>query len=1198
MKIGLIDFPHPLLAALRDGNLVIFAGAGVSMGTPANLPSFQDLACQIAQNTGEQYKQGQEPVDRFLGRLKQKRGVKVHKRAAKVLSKVPGSAPTDLHRSLLRLGPVNCPIRIVTTNFDDLFERAAECVLSGIGMEIFRAPALPLGHEFNGLVHLHGAVSPPTSMVLTDEDFGRAYLTQGWARRFLVALFRHFTVLFIGYSHNDTILNYLARALLSENGAQKRFALVEEQDVKHWTMLGIHPVVYPNSGGQDFSALYEGVEKLAQYVRRGWMDWKHHITAVAQQEPPLGEDEAATMEEAMRDEVKTQFFVNAAASSEWIDWLERGQYLSTLFGLEHGSGPRDKLIAQWLAEKFALRHPEDLLLLLGRHDMSLSPVLWQALARTVGNTAQDEPSQDVYGKEAIARWVSVLLANVPTKIDRCLHLNALIMMARACIKHGQVSSLLQIYEVMARSNQIEIARDYSWSQERGVFYNGKLALDLEPIGTYQTLTELWEEGLEPNLAQVAEPLLCCIAQQLQGRHNTMRAWQQPDNIILIRPDIYDVSPERYPSALDALINAARDCLIWLVRHQPTKAAARCNQFVEAEVPLLRRLSVYALLERTDMATVDAQMDWLLTHDVLHDLSVQHEVFPAVCTIYPQTSSESRARFVAAVKEYRWPNEEDPNHGVHTARKRHDWLHRLHEVAPSCPIAQQALDELPDSSQMGQSQHPDRLFVVEPVRRIQSPWSVEELLAKSAADWLPELLTYCPQDLLEPSRKELMQGVAKAAQRELDWGFELANALACERHWDSDLWSGLLQAWTGLELDTDGQNQVFCWMVQTEPHAGHVHAIAEFLDAWTKKAMNPNQPGVLDLLPKACSIANALWQQLDRKCTADRPAFEWGGWLHLAKNRPAGILAQFWLQAFWLWGRQQDPVPAALNGEFRKALSAITADHSLAGRLGQSVLAGNLDHLLAVDAAWTQDCLLSLFEYDPSAPLGFQAVWDGFLTRGNLNSDVAEHMKGLFRKAMAEMKEEAARVHCQRFIAYYVRLLVFHIEDPLEQWIPPLFEADNLEMRHWFAIEVTCLLQGMQEGPQKEWWHRWLKHYWQNRLQGVPKALDPGEIALMYDWLPYMSSMFPEAVTIATAMPQTRLQDSQILCGLKRSSLGQTYPKEVIRLLLHLGERDIPEARWTTDGKALVDQLCQSSMLPELETELKTLKVRYNFQCSC
>ena len=50
-------------------------------------------------------------------------------------------------------------------------------------------------------------------MVITDEDFGRAYMTEGWAARFLVELFSNFTILFVGYSYDDTIMSYLTRAL-------------------------------------------------------------------------------------------------------------------------------------------------------------------------------------------------------------------------------------------------------------------------------------------------------------------------------------------------------------------------------------------------------------------------------------------------------------------------------------------------------------------------------------------------------------------------------------------------------------------------------------------------------------------------------------------------------------------------------------------------------------------------------------------------------------------------------------------------------------------------------------------------------------------------------------------------------------------------------------------------------------------------
>ena len=173
MRIEGIEFPEAMCTALRNGELVIFAGAGVSMGEPAGLPSFVDLAKSVADGTGFGL---DEPVDRFLGRLEH-RGVDVRARAAQALSS-KDSRPTDLHLSSLRLFRQSDHVRIVTTNFDELFEQAANDVLH-ITPDVFRAPALPLGRRFNGIVHVHGALSHTEGMVLTDRDFGRAYLTGG-----------------------------------------------------------------------------------------------------------------------------------------------------------------------------------------------------------------------------------------------------------------------------------------------------------------------------------------------------------------------------------------------------------------------------------------------------------------------------------------------------------------------------------------------------------------------------------------------------------------------------------------------------------------------------------------------------------------------------------------------------------------------------------------------------------------------------------------------------------------------------------------------------------------------------------------------------------------------------------------------------------------------------------------------------------
>ena len=162
MKIAGIDFPAPILSALRDRSLVVFAGAGVSMGPPASLPNFCILAKSVAWGTGKN-RGGNESEDAFLGRL-QHCGVHVHKRAARYLRKnrcgeAPG--PTALHCNLLRLYPESALVRVVTTNFDLLFEDAAYKVFPGQPEpELFRAPALPLGRKFGGIVHVHWKSRP------------------------------------------------------------------------------------------------------------------------------------------------------------------------------------------------------------------------------------------------------------------------------------------------------------------------------------------------------------------------------------------------------------------------------------------------------------------------------------------------------------------------------------------------------------------------------------------------------------------------------------------------------------------------------------------------------------------------------------------------------------------------------------------------------------------------------------------------------------------------------------------------------------------------------------------------------------------------------------------------------------------------------------------------------------------------------
>jgi len=1164
MKIGGIQFPEPLLAALRGHNLVIFAGAGVSMADPANLPSFRRLAQLISAGTGETMEEG-EPEDRFLGRL-QHRQVDVHARAAQELTQ-GDPRPTDLHRNLLRLYSTAVQVRIVTTNFDLLFEQSARDEF-GVVPEVFQAPALPLGQSFNGIVHLHGAISSPEEMVLTDADFGRAYLTEGWARRFLVDLFQHSTVLFVGYRHEDTIVSYLARAL-PVSGASRRFALTGEDDnPQRWRVLGVEPICYAKPHECDHSRLYEGIRRLADIVRRSVLDWQREVTELAMKPPPLGEEEADTIDYALKDPTKARFFAAAARSSEWIGWLDKRKHLDALF-TDHDLSERDIILAGWLAERYAARSADDLFLLIAEHDMRLNPHFWWRLGHKISR-GREEPLDN----ETLSRWVSVLLATSPAETDHYV----LFELGKRCIEQGALESLLDVLDAMAAS-RLRLKQGIPWLNDNEDSSNIAIEVELPLIGKYETLIELWEKGLKPNLARVAEPLLSLVLRRLEEQHSRLRAWQKAsrdwDSICRGRSAIEPHEQNRYPDAVDALIDVARDCLEWLGSNRVQVAAWWCDCLACSEAPLLRRLAVHALCAREDLAA-DAKLNWLLANVGLHDTSAHHEIFRAVRLAYPKASPEGRKAIIKSVLAYRWPDEEDTDKVRRTAYHHFNWLHWLHDAAPHCTLTKEALNDVWE-------QYPEFKPREYPVKHWselghdgpRSPWTAEELLRRPPAEWLPELLSFEPQ-VPGPDRDGLV-ALKTAAKQNLDWGLGLARALAEKEEWDTDLWSGLIHAWAEMGLDEVGYRKVLKWLGRVELYPKHARVIADALFALVKDG---GRPYVLDLLSEVNRIAVSLWRRLDRSEQSE----EAGNYPDLAINRPAGVLAEFWLASLSLWRGNQSPVPQALSEQYRCALSEIVQDHTFPGRLGRAVLAMQFDFLLAADEEWTRENLLPLFDPDTGGE-DFRAVWEGFLW-SRLSPAVAELLAPAFLKAVERIESDLA--YCrEQFMEYYTVMVGYYVHNPLDTWIPELFRHGSIEDRHRFASNVEHHLRAMGETGQQEWWQRWLKPYWENRLQGVPAVLERVEVEHMLDWLPYLGPVFAEAVDLAIRMPKIELHRSSLISRLKRGELARRCPEAVARLLIFLAETGSPPYIWY-GAREIIDELLQLGLSSELEDGLNEL----------
>ena len=289
------NIPDALLQAHEDGGVVFFCGAGISY--PAGLPGFKKLVDDIYKIIGttkttleeNAYSRGQ--YDATLDLLERRiAGQRIAVRKALTQALQPRwrrKGATDTHGALLQLARSrNGALRLVTTNFDHIFKRAAK--RTGQVFDSYSAPMLPIPKHsrWDGLVYLHGLLPDKPNdnalhrLVLTSGDFGLAYLTERWAARFVSELFRSFVVCFVGYSIDDPVLRYMMDALAADRmlgeSTPQAYALGDcnpgdnQRKAVEWEAKGVTPILYEvAAGSHDHSALHTTLKAWADTYRDG-----------------------------------------------------------------------------------------------------------------------------------------------------------------------------------------------------------------------------------------------------------------------------------------------------------------------------------------------------------------------------------------------------------------------------------------------------------------------------------------------------------------------------------------------------------------------------------------------------------------------------------------------------------------------------------------------------------------------------------------------------------------------------------------------------------------------------------------------------------------------------------------------------------------------------------------------------------------
>jgi SIR2-like domain len=173
--------------------------------------------------------------------------------------------------------------RIVTTNFDTLFERSwLQKHGKVITSHANSAMPQPKASGFRGVLHLHGRLADnrqalnlaETDLVLTSAEFGEAYLRSGWASRYVYDLVRAHTVVLVGYEADDPPMRYLLEVLESDrerfSDLHKVFAFApsepreETLTAELWRAKGVEPILYhPNEN--DHSPLYDSLREWKRY---------------------------------------------------------------------------------------------------------------------------------------------------------------------------------------------------------------------------------------------------------------------------------------------------------------------------------------------------------------------------------------------------------------------------------------------------------------------------------------------------------------------------------------------------------------------------------------------------------------------------------------------------------------------------------------------------------------------------------------------------------------------------------------------------------------------------------------------------------------------------------------------------------------------------------------------------------------------
>ncbi|MGL5862900.1 MAG: DUF4020 domain-containing protein [Phycicoccus sp.] len=987
----------------------------------------------------------------------------------------------------------------MTTNYDRHLTAAADA--ASLDIEVFRGPALPAGDDFAGIVHLHGALDQePRRLIVTDTDFGHAYLREAWAARFLDRMFSTYTVLFIGYSHGDIVMQYLGRSLGPDSA---RFVLTDDRDRLEWRRYGLTPIEYPTPEDSHV-ALSETLEGWARFAALGRADHANRIADLVstsdqanppKSEPLLTPEQRSYLEDCLGNPERVAYFTESARGGGWLAWVSARPEFGYLFvdsgHADEGTRGVAQTISAWIANHYLTVESESTAALRVMRDRPWSPA-------TTAVITQRLRAQDGVPPEWHTPWVLLVLQQAVPGRDHDLDW----MLPRDAWRDRPELALL-LFEHRTRPILVSGLDPIMLAEVDALAASAPPGFDIDLAGDEYELTRAWREAFVPMLDSHAHAILDLVTTQLRAAYRLARSTRpdtRADPFSFHRSAIESHEQDTHRESTDVLIDAARDCLERLLDTDVSAAAAYIDAWASADEALFRRLAVHGWRLRTDRST-DEKLQWLVGRRLLYEFDLRHEVYLLLQEVVPYASDgEVRALLDRAAEGP--PEADDPSPYV-----RYNLLAWLNRVAPDVTAITETFQTCQAAKpEYKPREHPD-LHMVMTGGMVEDAelFTAEEMHAKIEQDpgaALTEIRDCQPieQSIFTGSTwAGALKSVRACVTRHPADGLVLAGLL---EDGDAQLRTALVDAWSEATLDEDQVGAV-----TTAIGAWDVGEVRRPVARMLGYHVQPGHPTAWHRYPETRDLAVALWPQDE----IDGAVHGRGDLFFEAINHPCGDLAFFWSMAVEAEWQQHQDTWSGIPADLANQLDVIVHAYGRNGHMARTVLASHLRFYYAADPEWTRTHLLALFDWDRH-PDDAPGVWQGFLQRDVPNDGLLD--AGLLDQYLQTCAhtEPLGPQGPHRLASHLVLVAMAGAVSP-GTWLGTFIRTAPESLREVWAGSVARRLSTLTPEEASQQWSRWIREYWQGRVKSLPLPLTPAEASAMAEWVLALPNERQDAVAL-------------------------------------------------------------------------------------